>query len=259
MFKSCLAAFALLMTVFTVKGETIHITNGEWEPYLSEVSPHYGVASHIVEEAFNQVGIRVHWGFFPWVRSYEQAKEGKDWQASAVWWPTEDANKHFLLSVPVVHTSNVFFHLKSRPIKWNTFSDLSGLKIGITRGYDYGSDFNLAVKRGELDVQEVSSDEINLKKLLSGRIDLFPNDPDVGFAQIRNNYEFNQANQFAHHKKKFARRTLHLLISKKAKRADYFMEAFNKGIGILADQGKIKKMLNQLKDGYYDQKNIKDR
>ena len=122
------------MNAFYVCGseKTIHITNGEWEPYLSEYSSHYGAASHIVEEAFKLEGIKVVWGFFPWIRSYELAKEGKKWHASAVWWPTNDAKHHFLLSQAVVETSNVFFYLKTNKLHWKDFDDISGFKVGVT-------------------------------------------------------------------------------------------------------------------------------
>lgn len=251
--KHYLVLIAMCIGSGPLKGETINITNGEWEPYLSQSSPHYGLASHIVEEAFDQVGITVKWGFFPWIRSYEKAKEAKDWEASAVWWPTEDAHEHFLLSVPVVETSNVFFHLKTRPIKWQQFSDLKGLKIGVTRGYDYGEAFHLAVKQGHLYVQEVSSDEMNLRKLMTGRIDVFPNDPVVGFAQIRNNFSEHEAIKFTHHPKEFEKTTLHLLISKRSPRAKHYITAFNRGMRLLAEQGEIQRMIDQLKSGYYDQ------
>ena len=91
--------------------KTIRITNGEWEPYLSEYSYEYGLASHIVSEAFKLEGIKVVWGFRPWVRAYDDAKKGEHWDASAVWWPTQDAKESFLISDPVINTSFVFFHL----------------------------------------------------------------------------------------------------------------------------------------------------
>ncbi len=48
--------------------ETIRLTNGEWQPYLSKDAPHHGFASHIVTEAFALVGVEVEYGFFPWKR-----------------------------------------------------------------------------------------------------------------------------------------------------------------------------------------------
>ena len=93
--------------------ETIYITNGEWEPYLSEYSYHYGLNSHIVSEAFKQEGILVEWGFFPWSRAYQMAKEGGDWEASCCWRTSEKIQKDFLVSTVVSKTSYVFFTLKA--------------------------------------------------------------------------------------------------------------------------------------------------
>ncbi len=56
---------------------TIRLTNGEWQPYLSKDVPHFGIASHIVTEAFALVGVEVEYGFFPWARSMKLAKVGR--------------------------------------------------------------------------------------------------------------------------------------------------------------------------------------
>lgn len=48
----------------TYAATTIRITNGEWEPFLSEYSYEYGLYSHIVSEAFKLEDIEVEWGFF---------------------------------------------------------------------------------------------------------------------------------------------------------------------------------------------------
>ncbi len=49
---------------------SIRITNGEWEPFMSEYSAHYGINSHVVSESFRLEGINVVWKFFPWKRAY---------------------------------------------------------------------------------------------------------------------------------------------------------------------------------------------
>jgi len=64
--------------------ETIRLTNGEWQPFLSKDAPHHGFASHIVTAAFALVGVEVEYGFFPWKRSFKLAKEGT-WDGSVVW------------------------------------------------------------------------------------------------------------------------------------------------------------------------------
>ncbi len=55
--------------------KVIRLTNGEWQPYLSEDTPHHGFASHIVTEAFALVGVEVEYGFFPWSRAMKLTSE----------------------------------------------------------------------------------------------------------------------------------------------------------------------------------------
>jgi len=212
---------------------TINITNGEWEPFLSEYSYQYGLASHIVSEAFRLEGIKVKWGFYPWKRSYENAKKGEKWDAAAVWWPSEQAKQKFLISVPVVKTSFVFFHLKKLKFDWHSVDELKNFTIGFTRGYDYGKELMKAMLKGEITVDIVTTDEQNFKKILGGRADIFPNDKIVGYAQLKNTFSPKQVKLFTHHPKEFERTTLHLLISKKSKHSQLFLEKFNSGMNKL--------------------------
>lgn len=231
---------------------TINITNGEWEPYLSEYSYEYGLASHIISEAYKLEGIKVKWGFFPWKRAYENAKYGQEWDASAVWWPTDEAKEQFLITDPVINTSFVFFHLKTRSFDWKTVEDLKGLAIGVTRGYDYGKPFMEAVKNKQLSVDEASADELNFKKLLKGRFDIFPNDPIVGEAQIRNSLTAAEAQLITHHPTEFSINTLNLIISKKSKNGQMFLEKLNSGLIKLKKSGKLDQMYKDLRAGKYD-------
>ncbi len=229
---------------------TIHITIGEWEPYLSSQSYEYGLVSHIVKEAFKLEGIEVKWGFFPWKRAYEMAKEGDEWQASAIWWPTKEILKEFLTSDPVLNTSLVFFHLKSHDFQWKTINDLKGLTVGLTRGYGYGDELLKAQKDNIIITETVTTDEQNFMKMLSGRIDIFPNEKIVGYAQLRNTLKADSL-LFTHHPQEFKVRTLHFIISKKAKNAKTFLKKFNSGLKKLHDSGQYKKMMGALKKGKY--------
>lgn len=236
---------------------TIRITNGEGEPYLSEYAYQYGLASHIVSEAFKLEGIQVTWGFFPWKRAFEIAKEGKDWDASVVWRSTEETKAAFLLSEPVVKTSYVFFHLKSYPFDWKSVNDLVGRKIGVTRGYQYGKEFMAALDEGKIVVEFVTTDEQNYKKLLSGRIAIFPNDPIVGYTQIRNTFSPEEARQFTHHPKEFEQSTLHLLISKNCQHGPLWLEKFDVGLKKLQDSGRLEQMYKDLEAGKYNEQQKK--
>ncbi len=248
-----LIVFSFFSTVVFAE-TTIRITNGEWEPFMSEYSYHYGVNSHIISEAFKIEGINVVWGFFPWKRSYMLAENGKKWDASATWWPTEDAREKFLLSKPISETSFVFFHLKTYNFDWKSVDDLKEIKIGGTLEYDYGKDFMTAVKEKKIYIDLVFKDELNYKKLLAGRIDIFPNDPTVGYAQIRNSLPPQKAILITHHAKEFEQSTLHLVISKKSKNGQFFFDKFNAGFKKLKESGRYDEMLKDLMAGRYDKK-----
>ena len=250
--KVFLSLFFILLTSTTTFAKTpIRITNGEWEPYLSEYSYEYGLASHIVYEAFKLEEITIEWGFFPWIRSYEVAKKGY-WDASAVWWPTKDTEKDFWISEPVVNTSFVFFYIKDRNFQWESVDDLQGLRIGFTRGYNYGKAFMDALKSKKLVVDITAQDELNFKKLLFGRIDIFPNDPIVGYAQIRNTFTPKEVARFTYHPKTFEKNTLNLIISKKCKNGKFYLEKFNSGLKKLKENGKLDQMYKDLNSGKYD-------
>ncbi|MGL1902380.1 MAG: transporter substrate-binding domain-containing protein [Fibrobacterales bacterium] len=249
-------AIILMLSSIAYSNTVIRITNGEWEPYLSEYSYQYGLASHIVTEAFRLEEITVEWGFFPWKRSYFLAKHG-EWDATAVWWDSEDGRSNFLLSTPVVSTSFVFFHLKSRTIQWNTMDDLKRYRMGGTGGYEYGLDLMTAIKNKEIPIEFVPTDEQNLKKLLLDRLDIFPNDPIVGYAQIRNTFSPDIAQKFTHHPKVFNPNTLHLFISNKSKNKKFFLEKFNSGLNKLKESGRFDQMFKDMESGRYDkQKDI---
>lgn len=250
-----LSLIFMLFIPLALSDETnIRITNGEWQPYLSEHAYQHGLASHIVAEAFKLEGISVSWGFFNWKRAYENARSGEGWDASAVWWPTEDARRDFLISSPVVNTSNVLFYRKDKAFDWRNMSDLDGLQIGFTRGYDYGEEFMTELDKGGFSIQTVATDEQNFHKLLLGRIDVFPNDPVVGYAQLRSLFPEKKVALFSHHPKAFGARTLNLIISKKSKHGKIYLKKFNSGMKKLRDSGRLKQMFNGLAAGQYDKK-----
>lgn len=254
-FMKKLIGSAIILLLFSTPlfaETTIRITSGEWEPFLSEYSPHYGVNSHVVSEAFRLEGIDVRWEFFPWKRAYQMAKKGKNWDASATWWVTGDTRRAFLVSEPVGKTSLVFFHLKSYKFDWESIDDLKGLFIGGTLEYDYGKDFMAAMEEKRISVEFVPKDELNFRKLLKGRIVVFPNDLTVGYAQIRNTFPPDQVKLFTHHTKKIEHRTLHLIISRNCKNGEFFLDRFNSGLKKLKESGRFDQMFRELAEGKYD-------
>ncbi len=233
--------------------DTIRLTNGEWPPFLSEHAPHYGFTSHIITEAFGLVGVEVEYGFFPWKRSFKLAKEGK-WDGSAIWWDNEERRKLFYLTDPVNRTKEVFFHLKTTAFDWTTYEDLREFRIGGTRPYDYGKAFNQAEAAGIIHVERASNDETSLKKLLKGRIDVFPGDVMVTYEQIRKTFSDEETALFTHHPKPTEERPVYLLLSKKIPGNEQMRDRFNEGLRLLKESGRWDQIIADSLAGKYDAK-----
>ncbi len=225
-------------------GETIRLTNGEWPPYLSEHLEHRGVASRVVTEAFKEAGISVIYGFFIWKRSLDQSRAGR-WDGSVVWRRTPEREKHFWFSDPVMSETTVFFHLNTRAFDWKSMDDLKGIPIGTTIGYDYGDKFRAAEKDGMLLVEYTEKDELNFRKLLKRKIDLFPNDFLPGYATLCRNFSPSQIQRITHHSRPLKSGPLHLILSKRLEGNQGIMERFNAGLARLKADGRHAKILEQ--------------
>lgn len=75
-----------------------------------------------------------------------------------------------------------FFILKKNEgkIKYNTFEDLRGYNVGATKGFSYIPAFWEAASKGILTLDTVVKNELQMRKLLTGRIDILPYNTNVG-------------------------------------------------------------------------------
>ena len=230
--------------------KTIRLTNGEWQPFLSKEVPHQGFASHIVTEAFALVGVEVEYSFFPWARSYKLAKDGK-WDGAAIWWDTEERRENFFFTEPVVPTTTVLFHLKSKDFDWATYEDLSNIRIGGTLEYSYGKEFDAAEEAGTIKTNRAPNDETGLKKLLKGRTDVFPGEIMVTYAQIRDTFPEEEAALFTHHAKPVNDKPLYLLLSRKNPENEKMRDLFNDGLRQLKKSGRYDQIIADALAGKY--------
>jgi polar amino acid transport system substrate-binding protein len=230
--------------------KTVRLTNGEWQPFMSEEVPHYGFASHIVTEAFANVGIEVEYGFFPWARAYKLSKDGT-WDGGAVWWDTEERREFHYFSEAVAPATTVLFHLKDKDFDWKTYEDLGNVRIGATLEYSYGTAFDEAEAAGTIKTNRAPKDETNLKKLLKGRVDVFPGELMVTYAQIRDTFSEEEAARFTHHELPINDQPLHLMLSKKVEGNEDLRNLFNEGLRQLKESGRYDQIIADAVAGKY--------
>ncbi|MCP4689907.1 MAG: transporter substrate-binding domain-containing protein [Desulfobacterales bacterium] len=249
--KKLLVVIFLLCAAESVDAqETIRLASGEWSPYQSENLKYFGVVSRIVTEAFARVGVKVEYGYFPWKRSYKYAETG-EWDGTLVWFDTPERRKIFYISAPVIDIQYVFFHLRTTSFDWQSMDDLKKFEIGATYEYNYGDAFQEAEKAKEIIVQRVSRDVINFKKLLRGRIDIFPNDLDAGYELLLKNFTPARVAGITYHPRPVKAAPHHILFSKKVEKNVKMLELFNEGLKILRDSGDYDQYLMESRRGDY--------
>ncbi len=233
--------------------ESILLANGEWKPFHSKNLKHYGVASHIITEAFALMKVEVKYKFYPWKRALETAKDGRI-DGVIPWARTPETTKYFLFSKEVYEGRWVFFHLKKYAFSWETLEDLKGIKVGGVLGSLYGEKFIAAEKAGFIKVYRVAKDKQLFPMLLKERLQIFPQDLNVGYELLQENVKPEEAQLVTHHPKEFRPQTpYYLILSKKIERNKRMIELFNQGLRQLRKMGKIEEMLEASRRGEYKQ------
>ena len=247
----------LLLLIFSsfsgvVSSETFRISTGEFIPYCSSAAFHKGFASHVVEEAFASQGHDVEFAFLPWKRAMLEAKHG-GYDATSWWVYSEERAADFLFSEEILERTIAFLYhkYKNSEFDWKDMDDLSGMRIGWTRGYHYTEELAAFRKTNNAIFEEVNSDEQNLKRLLLGRIDIFPMNTVTGMELLRTKFAPNVVHQLDFHPRSIDTTNGLLLFPKVNKRSEQIRDIFNKGLKSIRDDGTYESLLNGLLKGDY--------
>ena len=240
-----LALVLLLLPAHATAEEVITLINGEWLPYMSEKLPDYGPISHIVSAAFALEGVTVRYVFRPWSRAYAEADSSAA-NGSIVWSVARTENdrlRRFYFSDTVFEGQSVFFHLKNYPFEWTGFEQLRDIKMGGTAGYVYWFDRFPYIK---ID-RTAATDELNFRKLLAGRFQIFPANLDVGLHIMRNDLTPEQAAQITWDPKPYNITPYHLMLNKKDRANQRYLALFNRGLQRLRDSGRYAQYMREVR------------
>jgi len=185
--KRMLAVIALLTMSLMARAEVVVISTGEFAPWTGEKLQGGGFVNRLVQEAYRRVGITVSFKYVPWQRALEELHSGNV-QASSFWADDPARVKEYLLSDPVSEHRELLFHRKDKNIgKWHRLGDLGKYRFGATRSYTYTKEFWDLGKNGVLKIEVSADDESNVRKMLAGRIDIFPMDEFSGWTLLGSN------------------------------------------------------------------------
>ena len=229
---------------------TLRISTGPYSPWSDENSKHGGFVNRVIKEAFRREGIETEFLFWPWKRALESARSGAV-DASSFWYVSEDKKADFYYSDPISEHKEVFFYLKDKNISnWKDLRDLKAMKIGASRGFTYTAEFWELGKQDVLQISEAKSDEVNFKKLLAGRIDLFPAAEVMGW-QVLTALDMNAKQKVATLEKPLAIQDGHLLFPKVNEHSKDLLNAFNKALKSMREDGTLEQYRQDLMNGIY--------
>lgn len=239
-------AIVFLMIIFSTNlfSETVKISTNAYEPYISiKNDENQGIMVEIVEEAFKAVGAKAEFKNYPFARA-TMLVEGKEESATMPKFKTEEREKKFIFSDPVIMSTAKFFYVKRRKIpdnfKWSSLSDFKMFRIGGTLGYWYLEEF----KKVGINVDVTATNEQNIEKLYIGRIDVFLIDEITGWELIKK-YDITKMKEFDTIDKPEKKEPLYLMFSRDDKKNLETMEKFNKGLKIIKANGIYDKILKK--------------
>lgn len=239
-----LFALALSFSAFTKDlsaREKVVLGVGEFAPYISQNLPDYGFMAKMVAEAFDIAGFDVEYQFVPWNRAIVSTESG-EMDGTPGWYKNPEREEKFYISDPLVDDSQSLFHLKTLDFNWKDIADLKGIKIGGTLGYSYGDDFDEAVKSKAIEVEWAPSDPQNFRKLLAGRITLFPMNTIPGVDMMKKELGA-EADGITYHPTPLRSQPLHLLMSRAKAENERVIELFNSALKEIKESGRYSEYL----------------
>ena len=97
------------------------------------------------------------------------------------------------------------------------------------------------------------SDKQNFKKLLAGRIDIFPSGLVNGYSILRKDFDASESDLISFHPKPLSKTTGHLAFTRSSKNFENLLRIFNQGLAELKKEGLYNKFRDDLLAGKYGQ------
>ncbi len=242
-------AFVFVTVKVTVAmADVITIRADEWFPYNGHPKadlPGYGI--EITREIFEKKGHSIEYRTINWARAVKMTMAGQ--YNGVIGAATGDIPQAIFPEEPIGNSLNVYFVKKDSKWKYEGFDSLKTVSLGIIKGYSYGEaiDTYIQTVSDPIQVQVVTGDtplNLNIKKLLAGRIDVIVEDQNVFQAKV---IEMKVADQIrlagiGNYDKLH---NLYVAFSPKDPKSEEYARIFDKGIRKLRTSGRLQEILDK--------------
>lgn len=229
-------AAAVLLGVSTLAqsdARSLTLATGDYVPFTGQHLPDGGVVNGIIRDVAARSGFDVQFEYMPWKRALEATRRGS-YDGTSYWYFSEEREADFIHVGPLVEERQVFFAIAGPDLPaWSELADLSGLRIGVVPGFTYTPEFWGLGESGVLNLSEAPSNEANMRKLLAGRIDVFPHSEMAGWHLIRETFTEEEQARFVVLENPLTRSDGYLLISRSAPDSAAVAEALQTAVDSL--------------------------
>ena len=235
--------FLSVPSIFCQETKKIQLAAFDYPPFYSEENDEiYGIAVDLIHELFERMNMETELKMYPLTRALSYLKDGTT-DGLMILIKTAEREGYLLYTDPVITVRGLIWSAADRKggaVNFNRLEDLTSYKIGITRGYSYGQEFDNLLKTLHVDV--VNTDYTNYKKLMAHRIDIFPGNEIVAKSLFKKYPEFK--GKFVHSDNSFIEWSLHMGIGKHSRLVS-MIPAINKILGDLKTEGFIDKIVKK--------------
>lgn len=240
--KSAPYIFLLLLLAPVASQDNATFAIGEWEPFTSEAQDHAKILEILVREALALGGIEVDYEYYPWKRSYLYTENGMV-DGTFPWIKTDEREELFIIhKEPLIVAETLLFHQKGLDFDWKEFSDLEEYRIGGTIGY---ADTQILTDFG-LNVEAEKNEVLNFKKLVLGRIDIYPAAKPIAFHLLRNRFNESERALLTHHPKPLYEVEYYILFSKSNTNSQNLADLLDNGLMELKRNGRYYEILGDM-------------
>ncbi|MBF0412653.1 MAG: transporter substrate-binding domain-containing protein [Desulfamplus sp.] len=184
----------LSLSICVAEEKKLNIVTDDWPPYefkAGEAGNEYitGFSTEVIIAVLKKmnVGINERIKQHPWARGEKMVIDGS---ADMLYTAADNPERAKLTHYPTesLMESSWSFFIRAEDagkLKYNSFEDLKGQKIGVVRGYSYTPELWQFMK-AENNFEEVASDDFNVKKLVGKRFNYIIMDYGNGKSLLKN-------------------------------------------------------------------------
>lgn len=231
------------------EAKRITLATLEWPPYVAQRLKGRGYVHELVVTALERAGYEVHVKFVPWPRAVREASVGEVDGIFPAYY-TKERTRQLAFSTPFAGGPVGLYKRKDTPARYpvdprsNPVAALQGIRehtVGVVRGYANP----LAVDNADfLNKETAKSDLVNLRRLYHKRVGVIVIDKFVADYLLETLLkEYREELEFMHPPLEL--KYFYVAFSPKAPNYQEKLEAFNRGLAQITEDGTLKRIYEQ--------------